>query len=113
MNIRHRIEKIEAKLNTKSGAILLTEPDVGALESEYEKHRSTAIEALQSGLAVVIVRNGESRLRIPGATYVENQFDGLLAVLAATPAEGYPSALHKLIRDVQGTTLPVVKDVQP
>lgn len=113
MNIKARIEKIESKLSAKTGALLLHEPTFDATKSEYEKHRSKAIEALQSGLAVVIVRNGESRLRIPGATYVDNQFDGLLAVFAATPAEGYPSALHKLIRDVQGTSLPVVKEVQP
>lgn len=113
MNIRARIEKIESQIGVRTGAILLYQPSPDATESEHEEHRLKAREVLESGMSAVIVRNSESRLRIPGATYVDNQFDGLLAVFAATPAEGYPSALHKLIRDVQGTALPVVKDVRP
>ncbi len=111
MNIKTRIEKIEAKLGTKAGAVLLTEPAADASESEHAEFREQVEEGKRQGLSVIVVRADESLSRIPGVTYVADRFNGLLTQLAETPAEGFASALDKALYQAKGTTLPVVADV--
>lgn len=111
MNIKSRIEKIEAKLSTKNGAVLFSEPAAEAAESERAEFCEQVDEAKRQGLNVIAIRADESLPHIPGVIYVADRFNGLLAVLAETPVEGFASALDKALYEAKGTTLPVVSNV--
>lgn len=111
MNIKSRIEKIEAKIGTKAGAVLLNEPAAEATDGEHSEFREQVEDGKRQGLTVIVVRADESWPRIPGVTYVADRFNGLLAQLAETPAEGFESALDKALFAARGTTLPVVANI--
>jgi len=63
---------------------------------------------------VIVVRNGSDRLRRPGVIYVDDDFNGLLAVLAHTPAADGKSKdqLSQIVADVQGSVFPTVREVR-
>lgn len=111
MNIIARIRRIEAAIQPAHGAIVLHEPapDASAEAREAFEHELTS--ALESGATVIVRRNGTDRLRRPGVTYVDNDLDALLHKLAATPSSTHKDALSELIASLQGTTLPVVREV--
>ncbi len=113
MNIAKRIEKIEALIRPVPGAILLREPPVDAPDAEFAEHAEKIEEAIFHDFIVVVVRNGSDRQRRNGVTYVDDDFNGWLAVFANSPATDGRSSdrLSQVIREVQGTSLPVVHEV--
>lgn len=113
MNMKKRVEKIEAILKAKPGALLLEQPTSAASEPEQKAFETAITDALAIGLTVVVVRTDEGFPRIAGVTYVTNRFEGQLAVLAATPADGFESALAKALHAARNTSLPVVSEVAP
>lgn len=111
MNIAKRIEKLESQLKTMRGAIMLEQPTGAAYAPEWDAFEATIADALAIGHTVVVVRTNEALPRIAGVTYVPNLFEGQLAVLAATPADGFESALAKALHNARNTSLPVVREV--
>jgi hypothetical protein len=114
MTIAKRIEKIEALIKAAPGAVLLREPPVDALEAEFYDHAQEVADALLQEAVVIVRRNGSDRLRRPGVIYVDDDFNGLLAVLAHTPADDGKSKdrLSQILSEAQGSALPVVRGVR-
>ena len=111
MNIISRIRHIEASIRPAPGAIVLHEPASDASAEAREAFDQELTSALESGATVIVRRNGTNRLRRPGVTDVDNDLDALLHKLAATPSSTHKNALGELIASIQGTALPVVREV--
>lgn len=111
MTIIARIRRIEAAIQPAHGAIVLHEPAPDSTAEACAAFDHELSSALESGATVIVRRNGTNRLRRPGVTYVDNDLDALLHRLAATPSSTHKNALAELIASIQGTALPVVREV--
>lgn len=112
MTIISRIKKIEADLAAApNGAVLFREPAANEDDATREAFDAEVRKTLESGVKAIVVRNGEDRLRHPGVTYVPNDFEGQLALAAATPDPIHGDRLKAILAKAMGTTLPVVRKV--
>jgi len=113
MTISKRIEKIEALMKLAPGAVLLREPPVDSPDAEFAEHADKVASALHQEGVVIVVRNGSDRLRRPGVIYVDDTFNGLLALLAHTPGTDGKNTdkLSQIVSEVQGSVLPTVRRV--
>ena len=113
MTIHSRIAKIEAALAAKpAGAVLFREPPTDAGDGARESFDTEVCKAIDSGCAVIVVRNGQDRLRRSGVTYVPNEFEGQLALAAETPDAIHGDRLRAILAQCRNTVLPVVKEVE-
>lgn len=117
MKLLNRIEKIEATLrNQSAGAVLLCEPAPDANDAAWEQFSADVSAAQDAGQKVIVRASGAPTIhRLAGVIYEPDDFSALLALLAYTPADDGRSKdrLHQLIKQVQGTSLPVVREVKP
>lgn len=114
MTIAKRIEKIESLIKVPPGALLLREPPLDVPEAAFDDHATKVANALLQEAAVIVIRNGSDRLRKPGVIYVDDDFNGMTALLAHTPATDGRSKnkLSQIIAEVQGSALPVIQGVR-
>ncbi len=114
MTISKRIEKIEALIKAPPGALLLSEPPPDAPEAAFDDQATKVANALLQEAAVIVIRNGSGRLRRPGVIYVDDDFNGLSVLLANSAATDGRSRnkLSQIIAEVQGSSLPVVREVR-
>lgn len=117
MKLLNRIEKIEATLrNQSAGAVLLCEPASDANDAAWEQFSADVSAAQDAGQKVIARASGAPVIRrLAGVTYESDDFLALLALLADTPADDGHSKnrLCQIIEQVQGTSLPVVREVKP
>ena len=115
MTLLHRIQIIEEQVHQMSiGAVLLREPAEEAGEEAREALEAAIAEALAAGHQVVVhTANKEPNRRIAGVIYEPDGFVAFLALAAHTPATDgrSKSKLSQIIAEAQGTSLPVVKEV--
>lgn len=111
MTIKKRIEKMEAKLKVMPGAILLEEPMALASTNERQKFMTAVSDALAVGLLVIVIRTDDELPRLTGVTYAPTRFEGQLALLAATPADGFDSALAKALYKARNTSISIFHEV--
>ena len=116
MNIRNRIEKIEAVIKQSSkAAVLLREPAEDADKEAHSTFEAAIAEAHTAGHTVVVHTSGkEPRQRIAGVIYESDSFSAMCTLMAHSPATDGRSKdkLCQIIAAVQGTTLPVVSEVR-
>jgi hypothetical protein len=114
MTLKSRIQKVEqAVKQTAIGAVLLHEPADG---NDCEAFDNAMTEALKAGHQVVVHTSGASpNPRIPGVIYEANGFNAMMTMLAHTPATDGRSKdkLSQILKEAQGTTLPIVRTVRP
>lgn len=112
MSILSRILRAESLMPLQSlGAVILREPPPEANGEAVSAFASAIVAEQSTGRSVIVVCNGTNRLRRPGVTYVDNDLDALLHKLAATPSSTHKNALGELIASIQGSALPVVREV--
>lgn len=113
MTIHSRIAKIEAALAAKpTGAVLFREPPTDADDSARESFDAKVCKAIESGCGVIVVRNGQDSLRRSGVTYVPNDFEGQLALAAATPDAIHGDRLRAILARCMNTPMPIVKEAK-
>lgn len=111
MTLKSRIQKVELIVKqSASGAVLLREPANGDDRMPFDTAIAQAIEA---GHQVIVLATVEPTRRISGVIYAANEFEAQLALAANTPAtDGHSKdRLAQIIRESQGSSLPVVKTV--
>lgn len=112
MSILTRISKIESVLACQpAGAVLLREPPASEDDATREAFDAEVRKTLQSGVAVIVIRENCDQPRHPEITYVPNDFEGQLALAAATPDPIHGDRLKAILSNSMGTTLPVVRKV--
>lgn len=112
MTLKTRIQKIEQVVKqSASGAVLLREPVDG---DDRESFESALAQAIEAGHQVVVhTANKEPNRRIAGVIYEPDGFVAFLALAAHSPAtDGHSKdRLAQIIRESQGSTLPIVPTV--
>lgn len=109
-----RVKKIEAQLvpAVKPDALLLREPGYFADDTELANFHAAVLEARQEGRVVVIHCSGAGHIKpMPGLQLADSAFDAWLAKAANSSAKvGQGDRLSEIIREVQGTSLPVIQE---
>ena len=115
MTLLHRIQKIEEQVHQMSiGAVLLREPAKESGEEARDAFEVAIAVALAAGHQVVVhTASKEPNRRIAGVIYESDGFVAFLELAAHIPATDGRSKnkLSQIIAEAQGTSLPVVKEV--
>lgn len=110
MNIISRIRRIEAAMiQPARGAVILREPAAIASDEARQTFEQELSGAQTAGHTVIVHRNGTPRASQPGVTYVDNDVDALLHLLAFSHSDSHQNALAELLANIQGHTLQVVQ----